>query len=78
MTVKLAVSTLDKTGHIVWGNTYGAATAAALRKQMRFHLLEMINNEEYPTLSHMASGLTHSTEEVRPEVLRLTTTAATE
>jgi hypothetical protein len=77
MTVKLAVSTLDMTGHIVWGNTYGVVTAAALRKQMRFHLQHMIDSQEYPTLSHMAPGLTNSTEEVRPVMLRLTTTAAT-
>ena len=60
--IKVSVATMDKQGHILWPTTYSAKTAAALRKQMRHHLQEMIHNPEYPTLSHMTPALTCSSE----------------
>ena len=62
LTMKVSVATMDKQGHILWPTTYSAKTAAALRKQMRHHLQEMIDNPEYPTLSHMSPALTCSSE----------------
>ena len=62
ITIEVSVATMDKQGHILWPTTYSAKTAAALRKQMRHHLQEMIHNPEYPTLSHMTPALTCSSE----------------
>ena len=65
MKIVLAVSTMDATGNIEWPTTYGAKTAAALRKQIRHHLSEMIGDPEYPTLSNMAPGLTGGADSIR-------------
>jgi hypothetical protein len=53
LTIKFAVSTMDEQGNIEWASTYGAKTAAALRKQMQHHLSRMASDPEYPTLDHM-------------------------
>ena len=53
LTMKFAVSTMDEQGNIEWASTYGAKTAAALRKQMQHHLSCMRKDPEYPTLDHM-------------------------
>ncbi|KAL1515340.1 hypothetical protein AB1Y20_001971 [Prymnesium parvum] len=63
--IKVSVSSMDRAGHVVWANTYSTSTAAALRKQMRHHLTHMIESSEYPTLTHMSSALTHTSDEVR-------------
>lgn len=55
--IKVSVSTMDKSGHVVWANNYTAGTSAALRKQMRCHLAKMIEDPAYPTLSHMSPAL---------------------
>lgn len=57
LTMKYSVATMDKNGHVIWPTKYEVRTAAALRKQMRFHLEEMIRDAEYPTLEHMAGSL---------------------
>ena len=66
LTVTMATSSMDKNGHILWANNYSAKTAAALRKQMRHHLTEMINDHEYPTLTHMATALTQTSDTFPP------------
>ena len=66
LTMTTKVSTMDKNGHIIWPTTFGNATKAALRKQMRYHLKEMIDNPEYPTLTGMLPSLTTASESVRP------------
>ena len=58
------VSTMTKTGHIIWGDNFGDKTRAALRKQMRYHLAEMVKSPEYPTLSAMEPSLTNASEHV--------------
>jgi hypothetical protein len=63
------VSTLTKTGHIEWATTFGAKTAACLRNQMQQHLLTMIGDAEYPTLSQSEDVLTEQTDRVRPLAL---------
>lgn len=68
MRMTLAVSTMNETGDIVWANTYAAKTAAALRKQMRSHLQEMMNDPKYPTLDRMKLALTEGSEVVRAEL----------
>ena len=45
----LKVSTINKYGHIEWGNTFEPTTAAALRKRIVAQLNKMIENPEYPT-----------------------------
>lgn len=65
MRMTLAVSTMNETGDVVWANTYAAKTAAALRKQMRSHLQEMMNDPKYPTLTRMKPALTEGSEVVR-------------
>ena len=64
LTIIFAVSTMDANGNIEWAKEYAPKTAAALRKQIRYHLTEMIADPEYPTLEHMASGLTGGAEAV--------------
>lgn len=61
-TVRYAVSSMDKRGHINWPTIYEVRTAAALRKQLRFHLQFMIESDEYPTLEQMIPSLTASSE----------------
>lgn len=68
LTITFAVSSMDKTGHINWPTTYAPRTAAALRKQMRYHLSEMMKSAEYPTLDQMSLSLEHGGD----SVLRLT------
>lgn len=68
--MKFKVSTMTKTGHIEWATTFAARTAAALRKQMQQHLLTMIEDPEYPTLSTSHQEvLTQQTDCVRPLAL---------
>lgn len=58
----LKVSTMDKNGHIIWGQTFAPRTAAALRKQLRDHLSKMMESVEYPTLTQMTPSLTQESE----------------
>ena len=60
----LKCSTMDKNGHIIWGQTFGSRTAAALRKQLRDHLSKMMASAEYPTLTNMTASLTQSSDSV--------------
>ena len=62
----MATSSMDQNGHVLWANNYSDKTAAALRKQMRHHLTEMINDPEYPTLTHMESALTLTSDTFPP------------
>ena len=62
LTLQYAISSMDKRGHILWPTTYEVRTAAALRKQLRFHLKTMMESDEYPTLEHMTPSLTASSE----------------
>jgi hypothetical protein len=65
--IRLKVSTLNKHGHIEWATTFAAKTAAALRKQMQAHLRQMVESDEYPTLSINNTELLGApTESVRP------------
>ena len=54
---KLKVATMDENGHIIWPMNFEARTRAALRKQMKYHVKEMIENDEYPTCTRMAPSL---------------------
>ena len=68
----LAISTLNEMGDIIWANDYEPKTAAALLKQMRRHLQEMIDDPDYPTLSNLSNALTVTgSETVRVETPRL-------
>jgi hypothetical protein len=68
--MKFKVSTMTKTGHIEWATSFAPRTAAALRKQMQQHLLAMIEDPEYPTLSTSPQEvLTQQTDCVRPLAL---------
>ena len=67
LTIKGKIATIDGSGHVIWPTNFTANTAAALRKQMRYHLSEMINDPHYPTLTEMRPSLTMSSESVRPE-----------
>jgi hypothetical protein len=71
LTMKLKVSTLSKYNHIEWAMTFGARTAAALRKQMQQHLKIMVDDPTYPTLTQSAAGLLEGagSESVRPLLL---------
>ena len=62
LTLQYAISSMDKRGHILWPTTYEVRTAAALRKQLRFHLKTMMESDEYPTLEQMTPSLTASSE----------------
>ena len=62
---KVKVATMDANGHVIWPAVFEKRTATALRKQMKYHLKEMINNPEYPTLTQMTPGLTSQSESVR-------------
>ena len=65
--ITLKTATMDGNGHVIWPSSFATATAAALRKQMRFHLQAMIESPKYPTLTVMAPALTLTSESVRPE-----------
>ena len=72
LTMTVKVATMDGDGHIIWPSTFTPKTAAALRKQMRFHLAAMIDDPEYPTLTSMVPSLKNASESTRPKVLALT------
>ena len=59
------VPTLNQSGDVIWANTYESRTAIALKKRMRHHLKEMIEDPEYPTLDAMRPALTMGGESVR-------------
>lgn len=63
--ILLKVATMSEMGHIIWPTTFDAPTAAALRKQMRYHIKTMIDDPQYPTLTTMAPALTAASESIR-------------
>ena len=65
--IAVAISTMNHSGDIIWAKKYEDRTAAALRKQMRQHLQEMIADPEYPTLQQMTPALTMGGDAVRAE-----------
>lgn len=52
------VLSIDKTGHIIWPTSFGAKTKAALRKQVRHLVQQMIDDPLSPVDATMASALT--------------------
>lgn len=70
--VKVKIATMDANGHIIWPATFEAATKAALRKQMRYHIKAMIDSPEFPTLTQMTLCLTATSESLREYPLALT------
>ena len=64
------VSTLNQSGDVIWANKYESKTAIVLKKRMRQHLKEMIEDPEYPTLDAMRPALTMGGEAVREHPVR--------
>lgn len=62
--ITFAAASMDKRGHINWPTLFAPRTAAALRKQIRFHLEKMIDDPTYPTLTQFTPSLTLTSETV--------------
>lgn len=61
LTIRMFVLSMDQTGHIIWPVDFAAKTRAALRKQLRHLVAEMLEQQDmYPISEEFRQGLTNA------------------